>query len=100
MRCRLLVWGALCGTPFAMPNSIFEVYGQVARVLSCFYIIVQLIILLDFFYWLNEWLLEHEWNALVVASTVVLIVGSFVGCGFLYKVGSVLVWADVSHVDV
>lgn len=70
-----------------MPNNVFEVFGQIARVLSCFYIVLQLILLLDFFYQINQWLLEREQcNFVVIGLTAFFIVGSFVGIGFLYKV--------------
>jgi hypothetical protein len=33
---QLLVWGGVVGATFAMPNSVFPVWGQIARVLSTF----------------------------------------------------------------
>ncbi|GAB4821842.1 hypothetical protein N2152v2_008888 [Parachlorella kessleri] len=83
---KFVVWGGLIGSTFAMPNNMFHVYGQIARVLSCFYIIFQLVLLLDFIYRINEWLLERErCSCVIVGLTGLLIVGSFVGSGFLYK---------------
>ncbi len=50
---------------------------------------VQLIILLDLVYSVNEWLLERERCAFtLVSATVLLICGSLVGIGFLYNVRS------------
>lgn len=58
----------------------------------------QLIILLEFIYVVNEWLLERDQCAwALVASTALLICGSFVGIGFLYHVspgGSALAGPD------
>ena len=49
---------------------------------------LQLVILLDFIYAVNEWLLDRDHCAFVlVAASALLIIGSFVGLGFLYKVG-------------
>lgn len=48
---------------------------------------LQLIVLLDFIYQVNEWLLERDNCApVLVGVTGVLIAGTLVGMGFLYKV--------------
>ena len=47
----------------------------------------QLVILLDFVYSANEWLLERDQCAFVlIAGSGLMIVGSLVGIGFLFKV--------------
>lgn len=46
----------------------------------------QLVILLDFIYIVNEWLLDREWHWAMIIATALLICGSIVGTGFLYKV--------------
>jgi Serine incorporator (Serinc) len=70
-----------------MPNGTFNVYQYIAMVFSAFFILLQLIILLDSVYKLNEYLLEREQCAFtLIALTVVMIVGTIVGMGFLYKV--------------
>lgn len=47
----------------------------------------QLLILLEFFYSVNEWLVERDQCAwALVAGSAFLIVGAFVGIGFLYHV--------------
>ncbi len=48
---------------------------------------MQLIILLEFIYVCNEWLLNRDQCAwALVASTALLICGAFTGIGFLYHV--------------
>ena len=48
---------------------------------------MQLVIILEFVYVVNEWLLEREKCAFtLVAATLLMIAGSFVGIGFLYHV--------------
>ena len=48
---------------------------------------LKLIIILDFFYVVNEWLLERDHCAVtLVASTALMIAGSLTGIGFLYHV--------------
>ncbi len=70
-----------------MPDGTFQVYQYIARVFSAFFILLQLIILLDSVYKLNEYLLERDQCAFtLIALTVVMIAGTFVGMGFLYKV--------------
>ena len=41
---KFLVWAGLCASTFAMPNGTFNVYLQIARVLSVFFILLQVII--------------------------------------------------------
>jgi len=36
-----LTWGGVIASTFAMPNGVFEVYQQIARVLSAFFILLQ-----------------------------------------------------------
>jgi hypothetical protein len=69
-----------------MPNGTFNVYQYIARVFSAFFILLQLVILLDSVYKLNEYLIEREQCAFTLISlTLVLIAGTVVGMGFLYK---------------
>lgn len=82
--------------PVSAPPLPCALCAQIARVLSCFYIILQLILLLDFFYRVNEWLLERRsCNAVTVTLTAICIVGSFVGIGFLYKVRGSNAWLQI-----
>lgn len=70
-----------------MPNGTFNVYQYIARVFSAFFILLQLIIILDSVYKVNEYLLDREQCAFtLIALTVVMISGTIVGMGFLYKV--------------
>lgn len=84
---KVLIWGGIVGSTFAMPNGVFEVWQQMARVFAAIFILFQLIILLEFIYSINEYLLERDdWisrTALIFLSFL-LIVGSIVGLGFLY----------------
>jgi hypothetical protein len=69
-----------------MPDGTFNVYQYIARVFSAIFILLQLIILLDSVYKLNEYLLEREQCTFtLIALTMVMIVGTIVGMGFLYK---------------
>lgn len=84
---RFLLWAGIIGSTFAMNNGVFDVYQQIARVFSAFFILLQLIILLEFIYSINEYLLERDNCAFVLITvTGMLIAGSLVGMGFLYKV--------------
>lgn len=83
---KLLLWGGLIASTFWMPNSALNGFGQAARVFSGLFIILQLVIILDFIYSVNEWLVERERCAFtLVSATVLLICGSLVGIGFLYN---------------
>ncbi|PSC71077.1 putative serine incorporator [Micractinium conductrix] len=82
---KILLWGGLIGSTFAMNNDVLDGFGQAARVFSGFFIVLQLVIILDFIYVVNAWLVERRSCAFpLVAVTLLLICGSFVGIGFLF----------------
>ena len=85
---RLIIWGGLIASTFAMPASVFDpAFVWIARVASGFFILIQLIILLDFIYIINEYLLERDdglGNGLLIGGSALLIIGSIIGTGFLY----------------
>jgi len=55
---KFCLWIFLLGICFVMPNSAMSGYGQFARVLAGIWLLFQIIILLDFIYDVNEWLLK------------------------------------------
>lgn len=55
---KFCVWLFILGITFVFPNSSMSGYGQFARVMAGFWLLFQIIILLDFIYDINEWLLK------------------------------------------
>ena len=55
---KFCVWLFILGITFVFPNSSMSGYGQFARVMAGFWLLFQIIILLDFIYDVNEWLLK------------------------------------------
>lgn len=55
---KFCLWVFLLGITFVFPNSAMAGYGQFARILAGIWLLVQMIILLDFIYDVNEWLLK------------------------------------------
>ena len=55
---KFCVWLFILGITFVFPNSAMSGYGQFARVLAGIWLLFQIIILLDFIYDVNEWLLK------------------------------------------
>ena len=55
---KFCLWIFLLGITFVFPNSAMSGYGQFARILAGIWLLVQMIILLDFIYDVNEWLLK------------------------------------------
>ncbi|KAK9810887.1 hypothetical protein WJX73_005440 [Symbiochloris irregularis] len=75
---QLLGWAALLGMTFALPAHVFVVWAQIARVLSGFFLILQILILLEFVYILNEWLLDRVDQWWAKSGLVVLSIGCYV----------------------
>lgn len=55
---KFCVWIFILGITFVFPNSSMSGYGQFARVMAGVWLLFQIIILLDFIYDVNEWLLK------------------------------------------
>ena len=55
---KFCLWIFLLGICFVMPNVAMSGYGQFARVLAGIWLLFQIVILLDFIYDANEWLLK------------------------------------------
>lgn len=80
---------------FFIPNSFFMVYGWIMVVGAGFFIIVQLMLLVEFAYsWNESWVLKMEdeetdggskWYYLLLVCTLVMIFGSIALTGVMYK---------------
>ncbi|KAK9811743.1 hypothetical protein WJX72_009404 [[Myrmecia] bisecta] len=84
---KFIIWAGLIGMTFALPNHVFYVYGQIARVLSGFFLILQIIILLDWFFGINEWLLSRDgWpeRVALICGSALFFLGSLAVLGVLY----------------
>jgi hypothetical protein len=74
---------------FLIPNSPFDVYGMIARVVSAIFLVLQIIILIEFAYSANEWLLSDEHLGNGEGATKWYIIDA--GCAFLLYGASVVV---------
>ena len=64
----------LLGAAFTVvPNAVFSVYGEIARLGSALFLVFQIVMLLDRIYTWNEWLLEKRY----VLPIVIVAVGAY-----------------------
>ncbi len=56
---KLLIWAGLTIGWFFIPGEVFIVYSEIARVLSFFYIIIQILVILNMAYALHEALVKQ-----------------------------------------
>jgi hypothetical protein len=82
---------------FFMPNDVFDVYLPIARVLSAFFLLLQIVILIDFCFDLHEYLVDKMaesdasgdgsqlWKAAYVVVTFLGCAGSITGCALMYE---------------
>lgn len=89
---KFCLWIFLLGITFVFPNSAMAGYGQFARILAGIWLLVQMIILLDFIYDVNEWLLKKV--SLQQAAVVLEIKSS----PHLHRCVSLLRYTDLSSV--
>jgi len=66
---------------FLLPNSFYDIYVHFARVISGFFLLVQIVILIDFAYsWNSEWLEPpKEWKGAILAVSTSLYLASLAG---------------------
>lgn len=84
---KFLAWLVLNGLPFLFPNPVIIAYAWVARIGSGLFLVVQMVILLDFAAaWNDSWVSKHSenWLYALLAVTVISYSGSLVVIGFLY----------------
>ena len=85
---KFLVWMLLMVCAFVIKNDAFIVYAQVARVFGGLFILVQLVILLDFVYeWNRDWLAQESefYLGALLACSVVLYVVSGLSIAYMYE---------------
>ena len=70
--------------PLSLFFSIKKKKKQAARVLGAIFLVLQIIILLDCIFGLNEWLLDREWNGALIAGSALLYGGALAGLGLLF----------------
>lgn len=85
---RLVALAATLLVTFVIPNSFFTYYAWFALVVSCFYLIGQLVLILHFAYeWNDNWR-NRDSNAFtygLLGFTIAIFTGGLVVTGYLYK---------------
>lgn len=83
---KLFCYFALLVISWLIPNSFYEVYVHIARVISGIFLFLQILILLDFAISLNEDLVDKkDWKAAVLGLSVALYGGSLVLLVFMFQ---------------
>jgi len=62
-----------------MPKIVLEIYAYIAFIAAGFFILIQIVILVDWSYDFNDKLVEKEWFKQIIGVCVVLYIGSAVG---------------------
>lgn len=68
---KFLVWLGLVIASFFMPSGFFRVYGEIARVASGLFLVFQALVIIDWFYELNEKMLDRDecrWPLMVLST--------------------------------
>lgn len=85
------LWIAITAGLFFVPNTVIDGYGQVARVGGSVFIVVQLVLLLEFSYnWNEKWVAKGQggekqgWLAAVLVAAAICYVAAFALCVCMY----------------
>jgi len=92
---KLIAYAGLIIFPFFVPNSVFNVYSEIARVVSLIFLLLQIFILIDMAYDLHQYLredkIEHEngevhsgWQCAYLVLCIFLLSGGIVGIGLMF----------------
>lgn len=74
---QLAAWAALAGSGFALPAAAVSGFGHVARIGAGLFVLLQALILIEFVFSVNSFLVERSEEGSPVA-TALLVLGSFV----------------------
>jgi len=91
---KLLVFCGFIIFPFFVPNNVFDTYAEIARVISIFFLLLQLFLLIDLAYDVHQYLLENKieqesgeqgnWQVIYLVLAFSLIIMGIVGIGLLF----------------
>eukprot|EP01006_Ploeotia_vitrea_P031275 TRINITY_DN63599_c0_g1_i1.p1 TRINITY_DN63599_c0_g1~~TRINITY_DN63599_c0_g1_i1.p1 ORF type:complete len:428 (+),score=222.09 TRINITY_DN63599_c0_g1_i1:603-1886(+) len=72
---------------FVVPNGFFDVYAVLARFVSGVFLLMQIVILIDFAYqWNQSWMADgREWKVPVLAVSLAMYAASLTICVFAFK---------------
>lgn len=94
---KLAVWLVFTALPFLFPNNIVDAYAWVARIGSGFFLVIQMIILLDFVQgWNDSWVAAGEEDQSWLYALLGVTVGAFVT--ILTMAGLMFHWFSPSSV--
>eukprot|EP00002_Diphylleia_rotans_P004301 TRINITY_DN1311_c0_g1_i4.p1 TRINITY_DN1311_c0_g1~~TRINITY_DN1311_c0_g1_i4.p1 ORF type:complete len:385 (+),score=90.00 TRINITY_DN1311_c0_g1_i4:52-1206(+) len=85
---KILILVGLSAATFFMKNKTFVVYATFAQILSFFFILLQIVLLIDFAYsWNERWVSydEKKWYLAILAISAMLFAASFVIIGYLFE---------------
>jgi hypothetical protein len=84
---KFVMWAVFIVLAFLLPNGVLNAYGTVAKFGSGFFLLVQVIILLDFTHnWNAAWVAKDEdfWYIALLVASAACYIASFVLSGFLF----------------
>lgn len=84
---KFIFWFLLIAFAFFLPNEVFPIYGGIARFGSGFFLLIQMVILLDFTYnWNSAWVAkdDHKWYMGLLAVSIACFVGIIIGTVLMF----------------
>ncbi|KAD1696706.1 hypothetical protein E3N88_42454 [Mikania micrantha] len=84
---KIVIWALLIFLMFFLPNSVTSVYGFISKFGAGFFLLVQVIILLDATHsWNDAWVAkdEHKWFVALLAVSVTCYIAAFTISGLLF----------------
>lgn len=84
---KILLMIVLLVASFFIPNSFFDVYANIARFIAGVFLLLQIIIIIDFAYsWNESWMADdREWKYRILFCCLLLVGGSITLCVFSFK---------------
>lgn len=84
---KIVIWAVLVVLMFFLPNEVITIYEVLSKFGSGFFLLVQVIILLDFTHtWNDSWVEkdEQKWFIALLAISVICYIAAFVFSGLLF----------------
>ncbi|KAH7573703.1 hypothetical protein JRO89_XS03G0195500 [Xanthoceras sorbifolium] len=84
---KMVIWLLLVILMFFLPNEVISVYGIISKFGAGLFLLVQVVILLDFVHtWNDSWVAkdEHKWYVALLVVSIVCYIAAFVFSGLLF----------------
>lgn len=81
---KILLYLSMLVVAYLIPDSFYRVYEWIARIVGGIFLVIQMILIIDFAYECNEYLLNKQWLKTILAVSTLIFATSIACCALLF----------------